>query len=582
MTTIQKLDGEEKPDSDQDLILTLNLNEEIIQFNKESERFTGYLRDEILHKNFNEIFVPGDSIEQWKGLLDSIRQALWVDNFILPLKTRNNESHLISWTGFLVKDENGAKKNICIFGKPLIKGITASQPSKPPAAPSVPPAESEKKRDVEVLMSRSISKEQPKQTIPDVTPTSSTKRNEPQPKTQPRTDVPENISKEPSVHLEKEASVAVSSVQPPAPERRQTPTPEAPLLVSEKKNKETIMKHRVKKIMFASKKTTEQEQSNKYLQEQFLAPLTSMGKVLETTSHKLDIMNESLLELSQKYEQVTDRVTELEKKDKRWQKKQKTLQEPETSSEKPTLPSGTQQINTSPKTMVTEDVPSEDEEFSFFSDPFGVKRQRRELQSTQQQLETRSKQLDALEAQLQKERTIFNARVEEFSKWREKLMLLESEIEKRRQELMKQEASTLVQKIMPPSSQKNLLSDQETLEIREPFDTRFTDETLDTIPQSAAIIQRGILKQVNIQFIDLLGYHRDELLEKSFFDFIALDGLADVEKYYLDRLKGDAISMYMTVFLTKENVKIPVEVNIKQTVYNGEKAEIVVVTVRNT
>ena len=36
--------------------------------------------------------------------------------------------------------------------------------------------------------------------------------------------------------------------------------------------------------------------------------------------------------------------------------------------------------------------------------------------------------------------------------------------------------------------------------------------------------------------------------------------------------------MYTTVFSTKNNQKIPVEVSIKQTVFNGEKAEIVIVT----
>jgi hypothetical protein len=67
-------------------------------------------------------------------------------------------------------------------------------------------------------------------------------------------------------------------------------------------------------------------------------------------------------------------------------------------------------------------------------------------------------------------------------------------------------------------------------------------------------------------------------VEKSFFDFIALDGFADVEKYYLDRLKGESVSTYKTVFSTKDNNKIPVEVNIRQIMYNGEKAEIAIIT----
>lgn len=578
MTIIQKMDTVEKPDISQDLILTLNLNEEVIQFNKESERFTGYVRDEILHKNFNEIFVPGDSIEQWKGLLDSIRQAVWVDNVILPLKTRNNQTTLVSWTGFLVKDETGAGKNICIFGKPLKKEEPASRPSETPIDPDAQPVQPEKNPSVEALLSQEPAEKIP----PAVTSSPSTKQMETELKTPPQADVSDTIPKEPSVSLAEKSAMVEPLMQKPVQEIQQPPAPETLAQSSEKKDTETIMKHRVKKIMFASKKATEQERSKRYLQEQFLTPLDTMSKLLETTSQKLDAMNETLIELSQNYEQITDRVTELEKKDKRWQKKQKSMQEPEAIPENAIRESVDQQRDTSVASIVPEGEQPEDREFSFFSDPFGLKRQRWELLSKQEQLKTRSKQLDVLHAQLKKERTIFNARVEEFGKWREKLMLLESAIEKRRQELIKQEDNTLVQKINPPVARSTPLSDQEALDERESFDAQHTDETLEKIPESAAIIQRGILKQINTPFIDMLRYPRDELMEKSFFDFIALEGLADVEKYYLDRLKGDIVSMYTTVFSTKENIKIPVEVNIKQTVYNGEKAEILIITCRNT
>lgn len=582
MTILQKIDDGEKPEMSQDLILTLNLNEEVIQFNKGSERFTGYVRDEILHKNFNEFFVPGDSVEQWKGLLDSIRQAVWVDNVILPLKTRHNQAPLVSWTGFLVKDETGAGKNICIFGKPLKKEVPSSQPSEPPMVADALPIQPEKKPAVEERRSPVESPEPVKETAPAVSSSPSAKQIDEELKTLPRQEVSDTPHKEPMVCLPENNSMVEPVVQKPALEMQQPPAVQPLQESSDKKDTEPVMKPRVKKILFASKKTTEQKRPNRYLEEQVLTPLNTMSTLLETTSQKLDMMNETLTELSQQYEQITNRVTELEKKDKRWQKKQKILQEPEVTPEKATLESVDQQKATIVPTMVPEGEQREDENFSFFSDPFGFKRQRRELLSTQEQLETRAKQLDAIQAQLKKERTIFNARVEEFSKWREKLMLLESAIEKRRQELIKQEESTLVQKINPPMTRVTSLSDKEPLGNREPFDAQQTDETLEKIPQSAAIIQRGILKQINTPFMDMLGYPRDELMEKSFFDFIALEGLADVEKYYLDRLKGDAVSIYTTVFSTKENIKVPVEVTINQTVYNGEKAEILIITCRDT
>ena len=47
-----------------------------------------------------------------------------------------------------------------------------------------------------------------------------------------------------------------------------------------------------------------------------------------------------------------------------------------------------------------------------------------------------------------------------------------------------------------------------------------------------------------------------------------------IEKYYRDRLKGTDSSSYESIFLTKDNNKIWVNVNIKSSYLNGEKADI--------
>ena len=100
---------------------------------------------------------------------------------------------------------------------------------------------------------------------------------------------------------------------------------------------------------------------------------------------------------------------------------------------------------------------------------------------------------------------------------------------------------------------------------------------LDDYIGSAAIVQRGILKQVNHPFVELLGYETDMLLETSLLNFIAPEGLSGIEDYYLNRLKGEFTSTYETVFLTKDNNKLAVEISIKPTIFNGKKAEIAVV-----
>jgi PAS domain S-box-containing protein len=507
MTLIQNIDDTKRTDTSHDIILTLNLNEEIIQFNKESEQLTGYLREEVLDKKFSEILVPEESTKQWKDILDSIRITMWIDNFVLPIKTKNNQTYMITWTGFLVKDEKGMVKNICIFGKPLKTEIITTQSSN--------------------ISSKAI----------------------PQPKE------PESL---PRVHR--------NFSDDASKEKRQQQTQELP------------RKHNVKKIMFAREKKPAEQPTNTPVQEQFIKSLVTLEKFVERTSQKLDLMDKSLSDLSEKYETITHRIAELEKKDQRWEKKQKNLDKHLQSVEEDNRQS-TKNPNDSnlEKTVSAQQQPT-DEKHTFFSDPFGFKRHNKDLSLKKQQVELRIKELESFEAQLMKEQGIFNARVEEFSRWRDKLMLLESAIETRRQELMKQEDFVLEQSTLSPTTQETHVPESVSQKSTEPAALHYDDETLDKIPESAAIIQRGILKQINNPFLELLGYTTDDIVEKSFFDFIALEGLADIEKYYLDRLKGDSVSEYKTVFSTKDDKKIPVKVNIRQTIYNGEKAEIVIVT----
>lgn len=515
MATIPTIEELKRLDTSHDLILSLTLSEEIIQFNKESERFTGYIRDEVLHKKLSEILIPVESTQQWKDLLDSIQQNMWIDNFVLPIKTKDNQIHMITWTGFLVKNENGTMKDICIFGKPLKTEAIEQSTDIPP---------------------------------------------EPVPQ-----------QKEPEVQPEVQIQVSF-------------PTSEA---IPQQHLKETPGKHGVKKIIFAREKKITDEQTSTAEPEKQIPPveseksnasLVTIEKQNDATSQKLDLIHQSLSDLLQKYEIVSKRIAELEKNDRQWEKKHKHLDTPQQPNEEDTVPSTKNQKTVNLDIIATDQQQSEETEHSFFSDPFGLKRQHTELNLKKQQLELRMKQLETFETRLMKEKDNFHARVEEFTKWQEKLMLLESAIEKRRQELMKQENFVLEKRTLPTVTQGTELTNSENQESTESEVPHCTDETLDKIPQSAAIIQRGILKQINTLFLELLGYTMDEIVEKSYFDFIALEGLADVEKYYLDRLKGDSVSVYRTVFSTKDDIKIPVEVSIKQTIYNGEKAEIAIIT----
>ncbi len=143
------------------------------------------------------------------------------------------------------------------------------------------------------------------------------------------------------------------------------------------------------------------------------------------------------------------------------------------------------------------------------------------------------------------------------------------ELEEKRNDLIRQE-NLLIQQ---PSYSDDLFGISE-IKSKKLFDSI---EKFDQIQDSAVIIQRGILRHANSSFVDLIGYNVDEIIDKSLFDFIDPDGFVNIERFYLSRLKGEDVSAYKTVILTKGNNKISIEIDTKPTFFNGEKAEIAIV-----
>jgi len=197
-------------------------------------------------------------------------------------------------------------------------------------------------------------------------------------------------------------------------------------------------------------------------------------------------------------------------------------------------------------------------------DPFGFKWKVQQLLSQTKQLDNRQQTLDSQQEQLLTERRLLDQRLEEFCQWKEKLKAIEESIEQRRA-LLEQQRTPFIQTKEPIAA-----------------DTDDLLQVLETIPESAIIVQRGIIKQTNASFLTLLGYAAEDLMEKSLFDFIAGDGLGPVEKYYLDRLKGESLGGYSTVLTAKGDARVAVEVQVKPAMYHGEKAEILLVTSVNT
>ncbi len=171
-----------------------------------------------------------------------------------------------------------------------------------------------------------------------------------------------------------------------------------------------------------------------------------------------------------------------------------------------------------------------------------------------------------------------HTRLEEIERKVKKLSKLEEEIEKRRSNLVEKEKSfreRLVsstrresyRSLSTSTSNKTIYSDENNKEGEEYC------KILDEISECAAIVQRGTLKQINSYFAELIGYKIEEIVDRSLLDFVVPEGLAGIKKHHLDKLRGASRSSYETVFLTKENNKVTVEISTKLTCFNGKEAE---------
>jgi len=177
---------------------------------------------------------------------------------------------------------------------------------------------------------------------------------------------------------------------------------------------------------------------------------------------------------------------------------------------------------------------------------------------------------------LQKMQTL----LEDFERNTVRIEKLENDIEERRRNLVNQEKIfsdcvipyfELKEKIQ--MDEKNLVRNipaDDKIFMKEKMENRLV---IDDSNEFVAVVQRGIFKQISNSFADFLGYENNELLQKSFFVFIAPHGYEDARRYYLNRLKGVTSNSFRTVLLAKEHTELLVEITVTPTIYKGDAAE---------
>jgi len=471
------------------LVFGLNLNGNIVQFNHECQKLTGFARSEVINKKIWDVLSPTSSQHEWKKVIHSLKNNLDVEDIHIPWKTKYGDKLEISWKNLPLEQKNGAITNICLIGTRVYMEIKKNRTSKATRS----------------SQSTKYQFEKPLQT-----------------------------SKNDTYLDDKE-----------------------PANTQNKLWGDTDQKH--------------------YPHQSLL------NKITTNTSTKL--MNHKITELSKKYDTLTEKLKELEKKDRKLERKNKLLEKNLKTFKKQKNANELKKSRKSTKTLPQPLEKTEKYSFTVFSKfklaPFKSKKKQQEFTQQMVLLDNRQKQLDTCEKQLLRDRKNFDKKISEFSAWKEKLLSLEAEIEKRRQDLVDQEEVFRSQVIQQPKSVFNFKGTEDYSDDESDYnnETQPPDHhnILDKIPQGAAIIQRSLVKQVNTSFLELLGFQQHEIIDKSLFDFIAPEGLSEIEQYYLNRLKGNGSSSYGTILSTKQEDKIMVEVSIKPTLYNGEKAEIVVI-----
>jgi PAS domain-containing protein len=102
------------------------------------------------------------------------------------------------------------------------------------------------------------------------------------------------------------------------------------------------------------------------------------------------------------------------------------------------------------------------------------------------------------------------------------------------------------------------------------------DTLLKSVPESAVIVSRGIVKGVNHLFIDLIGKPAVDIIDHNFIDFIAPEGLQKYKLHCLQRLGGESSISFPIVLKTKKNEKMTKQVKINKIYPNDEEIEMLI------
>jgi len=100
-------------------ILTVSLDSGacIVEFEDKNSQITGYTKDEVIGKNWFEIFVPDQILVEVLEVFNSLfygKDDYW--EYQNEIRTKSGDTIMIKWENHLIKDKNNKPKYVFSTG----------------------------------------------------------------------------------------------------------------------------------------------------------------------------------------------------------------------------------------------------------------------------------------------------------------------------------------------------------------------------------------------------------------------------------------------------------------------------------
>ena len=103
------------------LIVELDTSMNIVRFNKGCEEVTGYLRHEVMGKNWLELFIPERLKDVVRNVLEHIKRDSGIipHHFESPILTKKGRERIIFWSNANLKDDDGKVISMIAIGEDI-------------------------------------------------------------------------------------------------------------------------------------------------------------------------------------------------------------------------------------------------------------------------------------------------------------------------------------------------------------------------------------------------------------------------------------------------------------------------------